>query len=150
MKSLPKNYLHLQISPIDLDAMQILCQKTVILSKILTSPWNLFGHDVKYVKLNSDSNFRVKNLFFFVLGKCYKEQIGLGSKVFQGAKFGTSYVILLVYQFSSAAKVPFCDFTQNESQAPSMCISMWIKVNKWNYLKNPSQEFKNSFCFRFL
>ena len=31
-----------------------------------------------------------------------------------------------------------------------MCISIWIKVNKWNYLKNPSQEFKNSFCFRFL
>ena len=50
----------------------------------------------------------------------------------------------------SAMKVPFCDFIQNVFQAPSMCISMWIKVNKWNYLKNPSQEFKNSFCFRFL
>ena len=51
---------------------------------------------------------------------------------------------------SMGKKVPFCDFIQNVSQAPSMCISMWIKVNKWNYLKNPSQEFKNSFCFRFL
>ena len=50
----------------------------------------------------------------------------------------------------SAWKVPFYDFIQNVFQAPSMCISMWIKVNKWNYLKNPSQEFKNSFCFRFL
>ena len=50
----------------------------------------------------------------------------------------------------SAWKVPFYDFIQNVSQAPSMCISMWIKVNKWNYLINPSQESKNSFCFRFL
>ena len=31
-------------------------------------------------------------------------------------------------------KVPFRDFIQNVSQALSMCI----KVNKWNYLKNPS------------
>ena len=50
----------------------------------------------------------------------------------------------------SAMKVPFCDFIQNLPQAPSICISMWIKVNKWNYLKNPSQESKNYFCFRFL
>ena len=42
-------------------------------------------------------------------------------------------------------KVPFCDFIQNMSQAPSMPISMWIKMNKWNYLKNPSQEFKKSY-----
>ena len=27
----------------------------------------------------------------------------------------------------SAMKVPFCDFTQNVSQALSMCISTWIK-----------------------
>ena len=47
---------------------------------------------------------------------------------------------------SSAMEVPFCDFIQNVPQAPFMCISMWIKVNKWNYLKNPSQEFKNYFC----
>ena len=45
----------------------------------------------------------------------------------------------------SAMKVLFHDFIQNVSQAPSMCISMWIKVNKCNYLKNPSLEFKNSF-----
>ena len=38
----------------------------------------------------------------------------------------------------SAMKVQFCDFIQNVPQAPSMCIPMWIKVNKWNYLKNPS------------
>ena len=43
-----------------------------------------------------------------------------------------------------------CFFLQNVSQAPSMCISTWIKVNKWNYLKNPTQEFKSSFYFRFL
>ena len=41
----------------------------------------------------------------------------------------------------SAIKMPFFDFIQNQFQAPSM----WIKVNKWNYLKNLSQEFKNSF-----
>jgi hypothetical protein len=39
-------------------------------------------------------------------------------------------------------KVPFCDFIQNVSQAPSMCLKQWIKVNEWSYLKNPSQEFK--------
>ena len=38
-------------------------------------------------------------------------------------------------------KVSFCDLIQNVSQALSMCICMWIKVNKWNYLKNTSQEF---------
>ena len=50
----------------------------------------------------------------------------------------------------SARKVPFYDFIQNVFQAPSMCIPMWIRVNKWNYLKNPSRDSKNSFCFRFL
>ena len=49
-----------------------------------------------------------------------------------------------------AMKVPFSDFIQNVSQALSMCISMWIKVNEWNYLKNLSQELKKYFCFRFL
>jgi hypothetical protein len=27
-------------------------------------------------------------------------------------------------------EVPFCDFIQNVSQAPSMCIFRWIKVDK--------------------
>ena len=31
-----------------------------------------------------------------------------------------------------AMKVPFCDLFQNVYQAPSMCISMWIKVNNRN------------------
>ena len=30
----------------------------------------------------------------------------------------------------SAKKVPFCDFIQNMSLAPSMCLCMWIKVDK--------------------
>ena len=30
-------------------------------------------------------------------------------------------------------KVLFCDFIQNLSQAPSKCLSKWIKVDKWDY-----------------
>ena len=45
----------------------------------------------------------------------------------------------------SAMKVPFCDFVQNVPQTLFMCISMWIKVNKWNYLKTPSCPHRNSF-----
>ena len=41
-------------------------------------------------------------------------------------------------------------FYQIEPQAPSKWLSKWIKVDKWDYFKNSSQEFKNSFCFRFL
>jgi hypothetical protein len=44
--------------------------------------------------------------------------------------------------------VPFWDFIQNVSQAPSKCLSKWIKVDEWDYLKNPSQEFKKIFLFR--
>ena len=32
--------------------------------------------------------------------------------------------------FWSAKKVPFSDFIQNMSLAPSMCLFMWIKVDK--------------------
>ena len=38
-------------------------------------------------------------------------------------------------------KVPFHDFIQNMSQAPSK----WIKVNKSDYFKKESQHLKNSF-----
>ena len=47
-------------------------------------------------------------------------------------------------------KVLFCDFIHNLSQAPSKCLFKWIKVDKWDYFKNPSQEFKKSFCSGFL
>ena len=50
----------------------------------------------------------------------------------------------------SAKKVPFRDFIQNMSQALSKCLSKWIKVDKWDYLKNPSHELKNYFCLGFL
>ena len=50
----------------------------------------------------------------------------------------------------SASKVPFRDFIQNMSQAPSKCLSKWIKVDKWDYLKNPSHKLKNYFCLGFL
>ena len=46
----------------------------------------------------------------------------------------------------SAWKVPFNDFIKNKFQAPSKCLSKWIKMDKWDYLKNPSQELQNSFC----
>ena len=32
----------------------------------------------------------------------------------------------------------------------SKCLSKWIKVDKWDYLKNPSHKLKNSFCLGFL
>ena len=50
----------------------------------------------------------------------------------------------------SAKKVPFRDFIQNMSQAPSKCLSMWMKVDRWDYLKNPSCELKKYFCLGFL
>ena len=50
----------------------------------------------------------------------------------------------------SAKKVPFRDFIQKMSQALSKCLSKWIKMDKWNYLKNPSSDLENSFCLRFL
>ena len=50
----------------------------------------------------------------------------------------------------SAMKAPFSDFIQNLSQAPSKCLSNWIKVDKWDYFKNPSQELKIYFCLGFL
>ena len=43
--------------------------------------------------------------------------------------------------------VPFRDFIQNMSQAPSKCLSNWIKVNELEYFKKPSHEFKKSFCY---
>ena len=42
-------------------------------------------------------------------------------------------------------KVPFCDFIQNLSQAPSKWLSKWIKVDEWDYFKNTLQELKISF-----
>ena len=46
----------------------------------------------------------------------------------------------------NAMKVPFSDFIHDMSQAPSKVLSKWIKVDKWDYLKYPSEEFDNSFC----
>ena len=34
--------------------------------------------------------------------------------------------------------LPFSDFIQNLSQAPSKRLSKWIKVDKWDFFKNPS------------
>ena len=42
----------------------------------------------------------------------------------------------------SAMIVSLCDFIQNMSQAPSKCLSKWIKMDKWDYLKKPSEELK--------
>ena len=50
----------------------------------------------------------------------------------------------------SAKKVSFRDFIQNMSQVCSKFLSNWIKVDKWDYLQNPSHELKNSFCLGFL
>ena len=47
-------------------------------------------------------------------------------------------------------KVPFCDVIQNMSQAPSRSVQVLIREDKLDYLKNPSLDFKNSFCFGFL
>ena len=50
----------------------------------------------------------------------------------------------------SAKKMTFREFIQNMSKTLSKCLSKWIKVDKWDYLKNPSQELKSSFCLGFL
>ena len=49
-----------------------------------------------------------------------------------------------------AMKVPFSDFIQKMSQAPSMCLSEHKSGDEFDYLKNPSRNFKNSFCSRVL
>ena len=51
--------------------------------------------------------------------------------------FGPKKIQILRGQMRSAMKVPFSDFIQNMSQAPTMCLSNWIKVDKYDYLKNP-------------
>ena len=49
-----------------------------------------------------------------------------------------------------AIKVPFFDFIQKMSQAPSSSVQVLIWEDKLDYLNNPSQDFKNSFCLWFL
>ena len=49
-----------------------------------------------------------------------------------------------------AIKVPFFDFFQKMSQAPSSYVQVIIWKDKLDYLKNPSQDFKNFFCLWFL
>ena len=49
-----------------------------------------------------------------------------------------------------AIKVPFFDFIQKMSQAPSSSVQVLILEDELDYLKNPSQDFKNSFCLWFL
>ena len=44
----------------------------------------------------------------------------------------------------------FCTYLCSMSQALSKCLSKWIKVDKWNYLKNPLWELKKYFCLGFL
>ena len=44
-------------------------------------------------------------------------------------------------------EVPFSNFIQNMSLAPSMCLFTWIKVDKLDFLKIGSCYFKNSFNF---
>ena len=46
--------------------------------------------------------------------------------------------------------VPFFDFIKTMSQAPSSCVQVLIREDKLDYLKNPSVDFKNSFCFGLL
>ena len=49
-----------------------------------------------------------------------------------------------------AIKVPFFDFIQKMSQALSSSVQLVIWEDKLDYLNNPSQDFKNSFCLWFL
>ena len=49
-----------------------------------------------------------------------------------------------------AIKVPFFNFIQKMSQALSSSVQVLIWEDKLDYLNNPSQDFKNSFCLWFL
>jgi hypothetical protein len=49
---------------------------------------------------------------------------------------GQNFAIMIFYDFFH--KVPL---------APSMCLFKWIKVDKLDYLKIGSRNFKNSFYF---
>ena len=44
-------------------------------------------------------------------------------------------------------KVPFFVFIQDMSQAPSNSVQVLIWEDELDYLKNPSQDFKNPFCY---
>ena len=49
-----------------------------------------------------------------------------------------------------AIKVPFFDFIQKMSQAPSSSAQVLIWEDKLDYLNSSSQDFKNCFCLWFL
>ena len=49
-----------------------------------------------------------------------------------------------------AMKVPFSDFIQKMSQAPSSSVQVLITKDKLDYLRNPSVDFKKYFCFGLL
>ena len=49
--------------------------------------------------------------------------------------------------FIWSAKVSFQYFIQNVSQALSKCLSKWIKVDKWDYLKNTVRSLWNFASF---
>ena len=54
------------------------------------------------------------------------------------------------YFIWGAIKVPFFYFIQIMSQALSSPVQVLIWEDKLDYLKNPSQDFKKSFCLGFL
>ena len=66
---------------------------------------------------------------------------------------GTFWSVHVIWNFLvpndfiwAAMKVPFFDFIQKMSQAQSSSVQVLISENKLDYLNNPSQDFKNSFC----
>ena len=58
-----------------------------------------------------------------------------------------------VWKIAKMALFDLCiifDFFQKMSQAPFSSVQVLIWEDKLDYLKNPSQDFKNYFCLGFL
>jgi hypothetical protein len=53
-----------------------------------------------------------------------------------------------MYPFEVVKTIVHYDFFHKVPLAPSMCLFKWIKVDKLDYLKIGSSDFKNYFYFR--
>ena len=78
----------------------------------------LGGFQLEFVSISQVINWR----FFRIFKNC---QNGTFLPVHENQKFFGPNTFIW-----SAKKVPFSDFIQNMSPAPSMCLFMWIKVDK--------------------
>ena len=86
--------------------------------RCLGSLWNWYGGSI----CTFCTMYSAQKRFFRIFKNC---QNGTFLPVHENQKFFGPNAFIW-----SAKKVPFSDFIQNMSPAPSMCLFMWIKVDK--------------------